>query len=222
MEKNSAGTPLCAWPRSNRRSVQDNVWPPVQRKYRVRLRDRDCKIFKDLEELSNLNFSKNNFYFIWKWRNKNIRKMQIYEDLQGLYPLFVAIKVKQQSPPERDRRRRCKSPSKLLDRESWRDKKRKIQSRLDFWPVDRFECSAGQVMARVTTRVICLRNFTGSARGGFGAGLRLCPCTRFVRTNARGGALRVCACKSQREVVTTGSPVDTHVLAPGSPTRALR
>lgn len=36
-------------------------------------------------------------------------------------------------------------------------------------------------------------------------------------------APQVCACKSQREVVTTGSPrrrLDTHVVAAGSPTRA--
>lgn len=59
----------------------------------------------------------------------------------------------------------------------------------------------------VTTRVICLRNFTGSARGS-SALPPASPSPRllhvsFARTLV--AAPRVCACKSQREVVTTES-----------------
>lgn len=63
---------------------------------------------------------------------------------------------------------------------------------------------------RVTTRVICLRNFTGSARGG----------SRLVRRGhvsfAEGSAS-----KSQREVVTTGQLWTRNDLAPGTLTRVL-
>lgn len=89
----------------------------------------------------------------------------------------------------------------------------------------------------VTTRVICLRNFTGSARGS-SYSLRFAACppamppsrpskrlvaslhVSFARTLV--AAPQVCACKSQREVVTTGSPRAgwTRTLwPPGSPTR---